>query len=409
MEKVTFRTICLIFILISFSAYSQTGETINGLLLYHGEYPHAGATANLHDANGNIVDFTTTDGSGNYSFYNVPQGTYTISFEATGPGGEVTLTDAFLVMMHLFNLYPFSPIEHLAADVDGNGTITWNDYTLILVGYINQGNPFPIGDWVFEEIPPFTMGSRSETKVSGSNSSGDVSGTFVPTKTVESVFAHSPANDIMTSPGNVCSVPVSIAHSLQMTGMHLVLQIPEGIMITNIESSLQNLNYSVRHNELILTWLDQNITGQAVHPDAALFNIEAVLAKGLDENSSYHFKLLPGSHFINTEGKVIHGVHITIPSLKYMTEDRFHLTAYPNPFTTQFSLGFELPSDGQVAIQLFDQCGRMVNQINHSSLSAGTHQLQIDGSTLAPGIYFYHVSVMGDEKYNKKGSIIKSK
>ena len=314
-----------------------------------------------------------------------------------------------MVMMHLFNLYPFSPIQHLAADVDGDGTITWNDYILILVGYINQGNPFPIGDWVFEEIPPFTTGSRSETKVSGSNSSGDVSGTFVPTKTVESVFAHSPAGDIMTSPGKASRVPVNTAHSMQMTGMHLVLQIPEGIVITNIESPLQNLNYSIRHNELILTWLDQNITGQAIYPDEALFNIEAVLAKGLDENNSYRFNLLPGSHFINTKGEVIHGVHIVIPLLKYNSQEHFNLTAFPNPFTTRFSLGFELPSDCQVAIQLFDQCGRMVHEVNHSSLSAGTHQLQIDGSTLAPGIYFYHVSVMGDEKYNKKGSIIKSK
>jgi len=409
MEKATFRTICLIFLLISYSAYSQTGETINGLLLYHGEYPHAGVTANLHDANGNIIDVTTTDGSGNYSFYNVPQGTYTISFEATGPGGEVTLTDAFLVMMHLFNLYPFTPIAHLAADVDGSGTITWNDYTLILVGYLNQGNPFPIGDWVFEEIPPFTTGSRSETKVSGSNSSGDVNGTFVPTKTAESVSAHVPAGDIVTSPGKASRVPVNTAHSLQMTGMHLVLQIPDGIMITDIESPLPDLNYCIRHNELILTWLDQNITGQAVHPDAALFSIEAVLSKGLDENTSYRFTLLPGSHFINAEGEVIHGVNISIPALKYMAEEIFNLTAFPNPFTTRFTLGLELPSDGQVTMQLYDQCGRIVHDINQSSLSAGTHQLHIDGSTLAPGIYFYHVSVMGDENYDKRGSIIKSK
>ncbi|MBW6460512.1 MAG: T9SS type A sorting domain-containing protein [Bacteroidales bacterium] len=409
MEKVTFRTVCLFFLLLSFSAYSQTGETINGQVLYHGLYPHAGVTAMLHDINGNIIDVTTSDGSGNYAFYNVAGGTYSISFEKTGPAGGVTLTDAFLVMMHLFNLYPFSPIAYLAADVDGSGTITWADYTLILVGYLNQGNPFPIGDWVFEEVPPFSTGSRSETKVSGSNGSGDVNGTFVPTKMVESVFVNLPANDVVIKPGEVSNVTVNVANTVQMTGMQLILRIPDGIVIKNIESPLQNLNHCVRGNELTLTWLDENAAGEVIRPDASLFSIEATVTKSWDKNVSHSFYVLPESHFIDQEGEVIHGVQIVIPSLKFQPAEEFNLTAYPNPFTTHFSIGLDLPSDGQVSFQLFDQCGRIVHEIINSYYNAGTHQLRFDGSFLTPGIYFYHVSLPGNEKYFSNGSIIKSK
>jgi len=48
----------------------------------------SGITVTLLDENGNVVATTTTNNNGNYTFNNLPPGTYTVSVPAIGPNGE---------------------------------------------------------------------------------------------------------------------------------------------------------------------------------------------------------------------------------------------------------------------------------------------------------------------------------
>lgn len=66
----------------------------------------------------------------------------------------------------------------------------------------------------------------------------------------------------------------------------------------------------------------------------------------------------------------------------------FRLTAYPNPFNPVTHLSFTLEQTANVSIIAFDIAGRLVATLTRQMYSAGTHELEFDGSGLASGVYF---------------------
>jgi len=69
--------------------------------------------------------------------------------------------------------------------------------------------------------------------------------------------------------------------------------------------------------------------------------------------------------------------------------------AYPNPFNATTTLSLTLPETRQVEVTLVDVLGRQVMTVLNGMQSAGTHQLTIDGSRLASGMYLLRASVDG--------------
>ena len=61
----------------------------------------------------------------------------------------------------------------------------------------------------------------------------------------------------------------------------------------------------------------------------------------------------------------------------------------PNPVTGGFAaLQINLPVSGYTSVTVYDLSGRAVQTVSSGDMSAGTHQLELDASALAPGVYF---------------------
>ncbi|MBZ0263646.1 T9SS type A sorting domain-containing protein [bacterium] len=67
----------------------------------------------------------------------------------------------------------------------------------------------------------------------------------------------------------------------------------------------------------------------------------------------------------------------------------------PNPFNPETSIHFTLPQTGEISLLVFDIMGREVEELVTGNLSAGSHQVQFDGSNLSSGIYFYSLRADG--------------
>lgn len=88
------------------------------------------------------------------------------------------------------------------------------------------------------------------------------------------------------------------------------------------------------------------------------------------------------------------------PSLVGVEGDRPELpTAFrvhpsvPNPFSTQTTIGFDLPSDQRVQMAVYDLNGKRVRVLLDHAMPAGRHSLTWagigdDGRPLAPGVYW---------------------
>lgn len=74
----------------------------------------------------------------------------------------------------------------------------------------------------------------------------------------------------------------------------------------------------------------------------------------------------------------------------------------PNPFATRTVFQFELPKAGEVSLQVFDVAGRLVaSPINRARMNAGVHQVGLDGSDWASGIYFTELHIGSNVRTRK--------
>lgn len=93
-------------------------------------------------------------------------------------------------------------------------------------------------------------------------------------------------------------------------------------------------------------------------------------------------------------------VNIGTPSGFYVSQN------YPNPFNPTTRIDYDLPEDGFVNIVLYNAVGKEVSVITNEFKPAGFHTLQINGSELSSGIYFYRIT-SGDFTATKKMQLIK--
>lgn len=62
---------------------------------------------------------------------------------------------------------------------------------------------------------------------------------------------------------------------------------------------------------------------------------------------------------------------------------------YPNPFNPATTISFSLPVQEQVELSLYNILGERVKVLVNDILPAGVHRVQLTGSGLATGVYFY--------------------
>jgi photosystem II stability/assembly factor-like uncharacterized protein len=76
---------------------------------------------------------------------------------------------------------------------------------------------------------------------------------------------------------------------------------------------------------------------------------------------------------------------------------RLHLDmTSPNPFSQQATFQFALPRSGPTRMDVYDVRGRLVSTALNSVLSAGEHQVDLNGGALAPGVYFCRLQGGGE-------------
>lgn len=65
---------------------------------------------------------------------------------------------------------------------------------------------------------------------------------------------------------------------------------------------------------------------------------------------------------------------------------------YPNPFNPATTIAFNLASLSNVNLQIYDITGRVVEERNLGSLSAGNHEVDFNADGLASGVYLYRLA-----------------
>jgi len=69
------------------------------------------------------------------------------------------------------------------------------------------------------------------------------------------------------------------------------------------------------------------------------------------------------------------------------------LTNYPNPFSKRTTIQFQIPSMALVVLDVFDCTGKKISTLVNKQLPAGKYQIDLNGSLLTAGLYFYQLKV----------------
>ncbi len=88
-----------------------------------------------------------------------------------------------------------------------------------------------------------------------------------------------------------------------------------------------------------------------------------------------------------------------------LNEKMRELKVYPNPFSTETTIEFELNEPAETTIEIFDLVGRSVTLIDSGILSSGSHLFKWNTEGAAPGVYFLRLNLSG-EKYNSRLHVI---
>ncbi|MFC2084550.1 T9SS type A sorting domain-containing protein [Bacteroidota bacterium] len=79
---------------------------------------------------------------------------------------------------------------------------------------------------------------------------------------------------------------------------------------------------------------------------------------------------------------------------------------FPNPFNPTTAISFTLKKEGYTTLKIFNSIGQEVSEIVNTMLKAGPHNVYIDGSKLASGVYYYQLS-SGEFLTTKKMILLK--
>jgi hypothetical protein len=105
--------------------------------------------------------------------------------------------------------------------------------------------------------------------------------------------------------------------------------------------------------------------------------------------------------------EIIYGTVLDVQKQTTSFPDKSRLEQnYPNPFNPSTTIRYALPQRSHVTLTVFNTLGQQVASLVNGDEEAGYHDVRLDASGLASGMYFYHLTA-GDYVKTKKLVILR--
>lgn len=390
--------------------FGNAQNSFSGTVFYHDDVtlPVGDVLVSIKNVQGATVSSVTTGPNGVYSFANIPNGNYILTGSTSAPTGGVTIQDAVLVLQHYIhpNRYPFTPLQELAADVDGSGTITMIDFFMILKNYLTNGQSFPIGNWVFVDQPFSFTGTKDAPPHIGGSSSGDVSGVFVPgTRSLAALSLDEDAS-LSVNSGSSFEVSLSSREALQLNGAGIVLNYSGDLLkIESATCKSDEYYVNITENQVKINWIKTDGTPIEFAANEPVVTLTCIAKDNFTEGMSTHFILDPATSIVNKENEEMVSFKFAMPAVE-RGKAMINLFNFPNPFVGTTVINYGIPAEGNVKIEIFAQTGQTIKTVDAGFQTAGNHTYNLQAYDLKPGLYFYKLSLIGTSTFSQTKQMI---
>jgi len=100
------------------------------------------------------------------------------------------------------------------------------------------------------------------------------------------------------------------------------------------------------------------------------------------------------------DNPIVLGTPSSIEGNNVPVETKLHQN-YPNPFNPTTTIKFDLASDSNVKLNVYNYNGQMVQSLVDGQMNAGVHTVDFDASNLCAGVYFYALEANSSVFTNK--------
>jgi hypothetical protein len=393
-NKFTYLTL-LLGALITSSALKAA--EVSGKALYQGDdaRPIGYVMVTLQNTDNNTIQTFKTGADGFYQFTDVANGNYIMTGTTDIAAKNATYYDAMILFMHLIGRYQFTPMQMLASDVNGSGTVSWADYNLFIKNILFK-TPFPVDPWRFETVP-FTISDMKAAPPHGlgGTCSGDVGGTFVPTANTTPAFPLAQEGVINVANSEAFSTKIITHNNISLTGAGIIINYPsELLQIESVEFKGADYQYNIENGQIRLIWGDPNTAAVNFSEGETILTIHGVSTPAFKEGMSAGFSFEGSTSLMNASGKEETKLSFATPLIKF-GKAALRLSNYPNPFKTSTMLNIYCPVAGNATIEVYNINGKLVKSLPLGMLNAGYQDVNLDASSFAKGNYFCKIRIQG--------------
>lgn len=391
-------------ILFSMCAGIAGAQSLSGKVLYQNDpsKPINRVTVVLTNVDEHTSSSFTTGNDGAYLFDNVTPGNYTLSAYSSRESGAATMADAEMVKQYLEGSLELSPLQLMAADVNGSGNVTNGDYQLIK-NYVLKNHPFPAGEWQFQTVS-FVYGGRIAEGVPtgiGGMCSGDVGGVFIPIGRANIASPIELSGEQLLQPSSKFTTGIATATDLEISAAGLIINYPGELMhIQSVEFAGTGFEYVITDNQVRLIWDSKDNTTLHIAAGSQIVKLVAETSENFSEASKASLSLAGNSCLVNAAGKSA-SLQLSAPLLK-AGKTSFAISAYPNPCKSSASITINSPVEGNATIELFSTNGKLIRQIPAGYVHSGSQEVKVGMQNLAAGKYVCRIKVSGDENVMTK-------
>lgn len=398
------------------------GFNIKGAVFTENNFQVKNVDISLEDMSTNAMKYTIIDGSGEFTFNNLPNSSYMVKANKTNEHLlGINTIDLVRIQRHILAVTKLdSPYKLIAADVTNDRKITVDDIVMLRKLILGVKTTFDVGTgwrfvpmdmpianpqnpWPIKEEIYITDASQASSPIGFKTIKvGDVDGSAFNATSELSVTNRSqsslPLELNYKNTSNTSGVDFIAMQDIEINGFQMEIKIPNGMEVLGVESAyidLKRENYYINFeaSKLAVVWHD--LSNRTIERGRALFSIitkptQALSGISVDENriaaNAYNANEIYTLKLFNKAKEV---------------NDFMVLQNNPNPFSDRTSIQYYLPNKGLVKVRLFDIDGRILYS-SFKSMNEGWNEEKIDVETIDKrGLIYYEIEFNGHKEIKK--------
>ncbi|MCS3701923.1 hypothetical protein GGQ20_003266 [Salinibacter ruber] len=386
----------------------------------------SGVPVEASSADTTVTD--TTDANGNYTIGGLPAGDYDVTPTVSDSVENVSTADALRAVRGFAGIDAFAgSFQEQVADVNGSGGVNATDALQIARFDLGLTDGFSVGSFVTES-ETVVLGDSSASGVelfaaeagdvrldggeTGGSSQTLAASTLSPEQGLSAArtqSASSGASEAAVEAGETFEVPVRMGRGAEVGAYQMTVNYDSDIASFDGVKAAQEgvLTNASEDGTVQVSWFDQSGESALDLRDGSdLVTLQFTASEDAAE-TDFSPEVKSGEITGPDAAPISAGVELQAVSIGAPAPDEFALNgSYPNPVQGQATIEMDIPSKASVTIEVYNVLGQRV-QTMEQSMSAGSGQtIQLDGSNLASGQYFYRVEAdLEDGSAQKSGRI----